>query len=77
MDCALSLYPLPDLIVIGDPSKPFETNHQGCNIVNVVSVKQTDECICAPSTNSFNFSTGVLPEIKVYIQSVRSIVQAY
>lgn len=39
MDCALSLYPLPDLIVIGDPSKPFETNHQGCSVVNVVSVK--------------------------------------
>lgn len=39
MDCSLSLYPLPDLIVIGDPSKPFEANHQGCSVVNVVSVK--------------------------------------
>lgn len=39
MDCALSLYPLPDLVVIGDPSKPFETNHQGCSVVNVVREK--------------------------------------
>lgn len=38
MDCALSLYPLPDVIVVCDPSKPFETNHQGCSVVNIVSV---------------------------------------
>lgn len=37
MDAALTLYPLPDLVVIGDPSKPFETEHQGCTVVNTVS----------------------------------------
>lgn len=36
LDSALSLYPLPDLIVIGDPSKPFETSQQGCTILNTV-----------------------------------------
>lgn len=36
MDSSLALYPLPDLIVIGDPSKSFETEHQGCTVVNTV-----------------------------------------
>lgn len=37
LDSVLSLYPLPDLVIIGDPSKPFETSHQGCAVVNIVS----------------------------------------
>lgn len=36
MDASLALYPLPDLIVVGDPSKPFEIQHQGCTVVNTV-----------------------------------------
>lgn len=36
-DCALSLYPLPDVIVIGDPSQAFDTIQQGCTIINSVS----------------------------------------
>lgn len=38
MDSSLALYPLPDLIVIGDPSKSFETEHQGCTVVNTVGL---------------------------------------
>lgn len=36
MDASLALYPLPDLVVVGDPSKPFEIQHQGCTVVNTV-----------------------------------------
>lgn len=36
-DHALSLYPLPDLIVLGDNTKGFQTEMQGCGIMNVVS----------------------------------------
>lgn len=36
MDSSLALYPLPDLIVVGDPSKPFEIQHHGCTVVNTV-----------------------------------------
>lgn len=38
MDASLALYPLPDLIVVGDPSKPFEIQHQGCTVVNAVRI---------------------------------------
>lgn len=37
-DCALSLYPLPDLVVIGDTSKAFEISQQGCQILNIVRI---------------------------------------
>lgn len=37
-DAALTLYPLPDLVVIGDPSQGFQTTQQGCTILNTVSV---------------------------------------
>lgn len=38
MDASLGLYPLPDIIVVGDPSKPFEIQHQGCSVVNTVRI---------------------------------------
>lgn len=38
MDASLALYPLPDVIVVGDPSKPFEIQQQGCTVVNTVGV---------------------------------------
>jgi hypothetical protein len=38
-DAALSLYPLPDLIVIGDPSKGFQTTFRDCTVMNTVSDK--------------------------------------
>lgn len=36
-DSALSLYPLPDLVVIGDPSHGFQVTQQECTIMNVGS----------------------------------------
>ncbi|XP_055373020.1 DNA polymerase epsilon subunit 2 [Condylostylus longicornis] len=36
-DTALQLYPLPDLIVIGDPSDSFSTIQAGCTILNTGS----------------------------------------
>lgn len=36
-DHALQLYPLPDLIVLGDNTKAFNTEIQGCQVMNVVS----------------------------------------
>uniref|UniRef100_A0A182REB2 DNA polymerase epsilon subunit n=1 Tax=Anopheles funestus TaxID=62324 RepID=A0A182REB2_ANOFN len=36
-DAALSLYPLPDLIVIGDPCQGFHTTEQDCTVMNVGS----------------------------------------
>ncbi|XP_037034070.1 DNA polymerase epsilon subunit 2 [Bradysia coprophila] len=36
-DAALSLYPLPDLVVIGDPSQGFHTTQQGCAVINTGS----------------------------------------
>lgn len=36
-DAALSLYPLPDVLVIGDGSNDFQTNHLGCSVVNTGS----------------------------------------
>lgn len=42
MDASLSLYPLPDLIVIGDPSKPFEIQQQGCAVINTVDIHSLD-----------------------------------
>lgn len=36
-DHALQLYPLPDLIVLGDNTKAFATEIQGCQLMNVVS----------------------------------------
>ncbi|XP_050069573.1 DNA polymerase epsilon subunit 2 [Anopheles maculipalpis] len=36
-DAALSLYPLPDLIVIGDPCQGFHTTEHDCTVMNVGS----------------------------------------
>ena len=36
-DSSLSLYPLPDLIVIGDNSTDFQRTHSDCTIVNTGS----------------------------------------
>lgn len=36
-DAALSLYPLPDLVVIGDNSVDFQRTHNDCTIVNTGS----------------------------------------
>lgn len=36
-DSALSLYPLPDLIVIGDNSADFQRTHGECTVVNTGS----------------------------------------
>lgn len=36
-DAALSLYPLPDLIVIGDNSTEFHKTHNECTVVNTGS----------------------------------------
>lgn len=33
----MSLYPLPDLIVVGDSSTDFQTNHIDCAVVNTGS----------------------------------------
>lgn len=36
-DSALSLYPLPDLIVVGDNSTDFQKAHGDCTVVNTGS----------------------------------------
>uniref|UniRef100_A0A8D8AUI9 DNA polymerase epsilon subunit n=2 Tax=Culex pipiens TaxID=7175 RepID=A0A8D8AUI9_CULPI len=36
-DTALSLYPLPDLIVVGDPSQGFQVTEQECTVLNTGS----------------------------------------
>ncbi|KFB46290.1 AGAP004614-PA-like protein [Anopheles sinensis] len=36
-DAALSLYPLPDLVAIGDPCQGFQTTEQECTVMNVGS----------------------------------------
>jgi DNA polymerase epsilon subunit 2 len=36
-DSALSLYPLPDLIVVGDNSSDFQKAHGDCTVVNTGS----------------------------------------
>ncbi|XP_058059346.1 DNA polymerase epsilon subunit 2 [Anopheles bellator] len=36
-DASLSLYPVPDLIVIGDPCQGFQTTEQECTVMNVGS----------------------------------------
>ncbi|XP_055613280.1 DNA polymerase epsilon subunit 2 [Uranotaenia lowii] len=36
-DSALSLYPLPDLIVVGDPCQGFQTTEQECTVMNTGS----------------------------------------
>ncbi|XP_055696235.1 DNA polymerase epsilon subunit 2 [Lutzomyia longipalpis] len=41
-DAALSLYPLPDLIVLGDSTKSFTTDLQGCTILNVGSFSKSN-----------------------------------
>lgn len=37
-DAALSLYPLPDLIVIGDTSSGFNASLYDCLVINTVSI---------------------------------------
>ncbi|XP_059610878.1 DNA polymerase epsilon subunit 2 [Phlebotomus argentipes] len=41
-DAALSLYPLPDLVVLGDSSKSFSTQLQSCTILNVGSFAKSN-----------------------------------
>lgn len=36
-DSIFSLYPLPDLVVIGDPSEGFKTTQHGCTVLNTGS----------------------------------------
>lgn len=36
-DAAMSLYPLPDLIVVGDPCQGFQTTEQNCTVMNTGS----------------------------------------
>ncbi|EAT45964.1 AAEL002785-PA [Aedes aegypti] len=40
-DAALSLYPLPDLIVIGDTSQGFQTTEQECTVLNTGSFSKS------------------------------------
>lgn len=78
MDAALALYPLPDLVVIGDPSKPFEINHQGCTVVNVVSnaintfyiFRNENNCLLKIFQGSFPKSKFTF---KVYVPSTKII----
>lgn len=38
-DAVMNLYPLPDLVVIGDPSQGFQVTQHGCTIMNTVILK--------------------------------------
>lgn len=79
MDASLALYPLPDVIVVGDPSKPFEIQHQGCTVVNTVGISDLDlfENYFAVIFDLLfpNLSAGLISKIKVYLQSVRPLIQ--
>lgn len=35
-DYALRLYPLPNLIVIGDKAEPYQAKYQDCHVINPV-----------------------------------------
>lgn len=35
-DHTLRLYPLPDLVVIGDKTEPYQAKYKGCQIINPV-----------------------------------------
>lgn len=81
MDASLALYPLPDLVVVGDPSKPFEIQHHGCTVVNTVlfhSIRiQNDDKkdLNFPFNLFYFYFLGFISEVKVYVQGVRSIVK--
>ena len=53
-DHALRLYPLPDLVVLGDKCDPFTESHNGCTVTNVGSfVKSKFEFkLYLPSSNT-------------------------
>ena len=38
-DHTLRLYPVPDLVIIGDRSEPYEGSYKGVQVVNPVSVR--------------------------------------
>lgn len=86
MDSSLALYPLPDLIVVGDPSKPFEIQHHGCTVVNTVRCFHKIFAFTYINNaflkeiefiNTFNFFQGSFPKskftFKVYVPSSRII----
>lgn len=35
-DYTLRLYPLPDLVVIGDKAEPYQARYKGCHVINPV-----------------------------------------
>lgn len=76
LDSALCLYPLPDLIVIGDPSKPFETKQQGCTILNTVVEMNIVETLYSYILISrySSLCPGILSEVEIHFQRVRTIV---
>lgn len=77
-DHALQLYPLPDLIVLGDNTKAFATEIQGCQLMNVVS------CIAKDPINSNRLHSFPIPShqgsfakhhysFKVYVPHNRTV----
>lgn len=61
-DHALQLYPLPDLIVLGDNTKAFSTEIQGCQVMNVGSFAKHHYSfkVYVPSTHTMEDSA--IPE---------------
>lgn len=69
-DSAMSLYPLPDLVVIGDPSQPFCTTQHECTILNTVWLETYISCRQQQIILLF---LGLIHQIEVFIQSVRPV----
>uniref|UniRef100_A0A336M4A5 DNA polymerase epsilon subunit n=1 Tax=Culicoides sonorensis TaxID=179676 RepID=A0A336M4A5_CULSO len=42
LDAAMTLYPLPDLVVIGDPSNAFHAKHHDCTVINTGSFPKSN-----------------------------------
>jgi DNA polymerase epsilon subunit 2 len=61
-DAALSLYPLPDLIVIGDNSTDFQRTQSECTIVNTGSFPRSKYSFKLYSPHSRTVEDSQIPD---------------
>lgn len=61
-DASLSLYPLPDLIVIGDNSTDFQRTHNDCTVVNTGSFPRSKFSFKLYTPNSKTIEDSQIPD---------------
>lgn len=61
-DSSLSLYPLPDLIVIGDNSTDFTKTHNECTVVNTGSFPRSKYSFKVYTPNNRAIEDSQIPE---------------